>query len=437
MNIAIVGSGISGLAAAWLLSKRHEVTLFEADDRVGGHSHTVDFDSIPVDTGFIVHNERTYPNLTALFGQLGIETQPSEMSFSASLRGGRLEYSGSGLAGLLAQPLNGVSPRFWSMLSDLRRFYRTAPGDVRGLGGISLEDYLKLARYGAAFREDHLYPMAAAIWSTPALQVREYPAAAFIRFFENHGLLSFSDRPVWKTVVGGSRAYVSRLIEPFAHRILQRRPIVAVQREDDRVELVDGAGRTTRFDHVVIASHANDALAMLANPSSHEQKLLGAFRYTVNEAVLHQDPSLMPRRRSAWSSWNYLSDASETGQASVTYWMNRLQGIPETLPLFVTLNPFREPRKGTVIRRDIYTHPTYDVSAMSAQEHLWSLQGRQRTWFCGAYFDAGFHEDGLQAGLAVAEALGGVLRPWRVEKQSGRIKTADALEPILIGSVAS
>ena len=438
LNIAVVGSGVSGLAAAWLLSKKHQVTLFEADKRLGGHSHTVEFENVAVDTGFIVYNERTYPNLTALFGHLGVETKPTEMSFAVSLRGGRLEYSGSGLSGLLTQPSNALNPRFWSMLSDLRRFYKTAPRDVPGLGAISLEEYLRSARYGAAFREDHLYPIAAAIWSTPSAQIGEYPAAAFIRFFENHGLLTFSEseRPLWRTVAGGSRAYVNRLTQPFVERIVAQCPIVAVLRDDDFVELVDKSGRATRFDHVVIASHADDALAMLADPSPEEQQLLGAFRYTTNEAVLHQDVGLMPLRTGAWSSWNYLSDTSETKKVSVTYWMNRLQGIPESIPLFVTLNPFREPRRGSVIRSDLYTHPTFDAHAMSAQERLWSLQGRQRTWFCGAYFGAGFHEDGLQAGLAVAETLGGVSRPWRVQNQSGRIKIIEIPEVIKFWSVS-
>ena len=438
LNIAVVGSGVSGLAAAWLLSANHRVTLFEADQRIGGHCHTVEFENVPVDTGFIVYNERTYPNLTALFSHLGVETRPTEMSFAVSLRGGRVEYSGSGLTGLLAQPSNALSPRFWSMLSDLRRFYKTAPRDVPGLGGISLAAYLDAKAYGAAFREDHLYPIAAAIWSTPSMQIGEYPAAAFIRFFENHGLLTFfdSERPIWRTVVGGSRAYVNRLIAPFLEGIVRGRPILAVRRDKDGVDLVDKSGHAMRFDHVVLANHADDALAILSDPGAEERDILGAFRYTANEAVLHQDPASMPRRTGAWSSWNYLADPGETSKVSVTYWMNRLQGLPQNVPLFVTLNPFREIRRESVIRSDAYRHPTFDLRAMAAQERLWSLQGVRRTWFCGAYFGAGFHEDGLQAGLAVAEALGGASRPWTVPNPSGRI-TVTELPPAARAKVAA
>ena len=422
LAVAVVGSGISGLSAAWLLSKTHKVTLFEADARFGGHSHTVDVGSRPVDTGFIVYNERTYPNLTALFAHLSVPTRPTEMSFAVSIDGGRLEYSGSNLAGLFAQPSNALSRRFWSMLLDIRRFYASAPADASGLGAMSLDDYLAAREYGVAFRDDHLYPMAAAIWSTPALRIGDYPAAALIDFFHNHGLLSLTDRPVWRTVAGGSRAYVSRMLATMDVRTMSGCPVDSLRRDPDFVELTDRSGRVFVFDHVVVAAHADDALAMLADPTPAERSLLGAFRYTPNEAVLHRDPALMPRRRTAWASWNYLSTLAETRKASVSYWMNRLQGLPEEEPLFVTLNPLRQPAADAVIRREQYAHPMFDAAAIAAQEGLWSLQGERRTWFCGAYFGAGFHEDGLQAGLAVAEALGGVGRPWRVANPSGRIR---------------
>ncbi len=422
LRIAIIGSGISGMSAAWLLSQRHQVSVFEADSRVGGHSHTVDAGSTPVDTGFIVYNEAAYPNLTALFEHLDVPTKASDMSLGVSLDDGRLEYAGDNLASLFAQPANLVRPRFWSMLTDLLRFYREAPGHAPDLGTLSLDAYLSSRNYGAAFRDDHLYPMAAAIWSTPAADIGAYPAAAFIRFCINHGLLQVRDRPAWRTVDGGSRAYVERLTRPYADRIALKRGVRTVRRQGLGVEVIDTDGVSAHFDHVVISAHADQALAMLADPTPDERALLGAFGYTRNEAVLHSDPRLMPRRRRVWSSWNYASQRQgDTRQLSVTYWMNKLQSLPAETPLFVTLNPIRDPDPALVIRSDSYMHPTFDVPAMAAQERLWSLQGVRNTWYCGAYFGAGFHEDGLQAGLAVAEALGGVRRPWNVPNESGRI----------------
>jgi len=424
LDIAIVGSGISGLSAAWLLAKRHRVTLFERDGRIGGHSHTVVADGIPVDTGFIVYNERTYPNLTALFDHLGVATKPSAMSFSVSLDRGRLEYSGN-IAGLFAQPRNVASPRFWSMLKDLARFYHRAPRDLPGVGTASLGDYLDGIGCGPAFRDDHLYPMAAAIWSTPVHKIPDYPAAAFIRFCENHGLLRFVRRPAWRTVEGGSREYVARLTASFDDRIRRGCGVRSIARIADGVEVRSDAGLKW-FDHVVIAAHADDALRLLADADLNEKELLGAFHYRHNEAVLHSDASLMPRRRRTWSSWNYASEPGPVGNhLSVTYWMNRLQGIADDNPLFLTLNPARAPDPALVHQSMRYDHPMFDAAASAAQPRLWSLQGRRRTWFCGAYFGAGFHEDGLQSGLSVAEQLGGVRRPWTVAGESSRIHLPD------------
>lgn len=437
LRVAVIGSGISGLAAAWLLAPRHEVSVFEADTRIGGHSNTVDAGPVPVDTGFIVYNELTYPNLTALFRHLDVPTKPSDMSFAVSLDEGRREYSGANLAGLFAQPANLARPRFWSMLHDLCRFYRNAAREVAGLGLISLNEYLALRGYGAAFRDDHLYPMAAAIWSTPAAEIGRYPAAAFIRFCDNHGLLRFTGRPVWRTVAGGSRAYLARLTRSFADRIAVDRPVCRVRRLPGSVEVTDAAGRSGSFDHVVIASHADQALRLLADPSRDESRLLGAFSYSENRAVLHADPALMPRRRRAWASWNYLSRQDGASKSlSVTYWLNRLQSLPDTTPLFVTLNPYREPRPDLVVWRGVYYHPRYDAAALTAQTRLWSLQGVRRTWFCGAHFGAGFHEDGLQSGLAVAEALGGVRRPWTVAGESDRIHLLPRCEPAALEDIA-
>lgn len=428
LKVAVVGTGISGLSAAWLLSQRHDVTVYERAERIGGHSNTViarvGEHKIPVDTGFIVFNRQAYPNLTAMFRHLGVPTQTSDMSLSVSLREGELEYSGTGLRGLFAQPDNLFRPRFWSMLRDLTKFYRQATRDADLLTDetVSLGDYLAAGGYGAAFRDDHLLPMASAIWSAPPSEILSFPVATFIRFHRNHGLLQLTQRPAWETVVGGSIVYVQRLIQPFADRIRLDTEVVSVQRIAGGVIVTDSRGESNRYDHVVMATHADQALSALADPTSDETELLGAFRYSRNLAVLHSDASFMPRRRAAWSSWNYIgSRDGSADRVGVTYWMNRLQGIPNHSPLFLTLNPPRPPHAATLYHSEIYHHPIFDAAAISAQRLLWSLQGKGNVWFCGAHFGAGFHEDGLQAGLAVAEQLGGVRRPWSVPNESGRI----------------
>ena len=425
LDIAIVGTGIAGMAAAWLLSSAHRVTVYEAAPRLGGHSNTVDAGSVPVDTGFIVYNELNYPNLTALFRVLEVATQESDMSFAVSMDHGALEYAGTDLFGLFAQKRNLIRPRFWSMLADLRRFYRQATRDAPGMqdNDLSLGDYLDAGGYGLNFQQDHLLPMAAAIWSTPVGQVRDYPVAAFLRFCDNHGLLQFTGRPVWRTVTGGSRSYVRQLTARYADRVRLGKAVTSVRRFDDHVELRDSDGDIASFDHVVIAAHADQALTMLETPSAQEVGVLGAFAYARNVAILHQDATLMPRRRSVWAAWNFSGLRKQPGGVlpCVTYWMNKLQGIPDATPMFLTLNPSVPPDPAKVLHTETYEHPLFDAAAMRAQQRLWSLQGTQRTWFCGAYFGAGFHEDGLQAGLAVAEALGGVRRPWTVANESGRI----------------
>jgi hypothetical protein len=447
LKIAVVGAGISGMSAAWLASRTHDVTLYEAAPRLGGHSHTVEAPTprgpVPVDMGFIVYNEANYPNLVALFEHLDVPTKPSDMGFAVSLDDGALEYGGSDFSTLFAQWRNLVRPRFWSMLADLARFYREAPRHACALDAkmTSLGDYLSAQRYGRAFQDDHLLPQAAAIWSAPMCEIRSYPAAAFIRFCDNHGLLKLriADRPLWRTVEGGSRAYVERLTADFAGKIRTGRAVTSISRTSAGVIVRDGGGGAERFDEVVVATHANEGLRLVEAPTARERSLLGAFGYSRNHAVLHSDETLMPRRRRTWSAWNYVGRAGPAGAAAptVTYWMNRLQGLADDAPLFVSLNPQRAPDPTKVIRTEIYEHPLFDAAAMRAQKSLWSLQGEGGLWWCGAYFGSGFHEDGLQAGLAVAEALGAGRRPWRTENESGRIHLGRlAARPPRLESVA-
>ncbi|HYE47981.1 MAG TPA: FAD-dependent oxidoreductase [Azospirillaceae bacterium] len=427
MRIGVIGAGITGMSAAWMLDRQgHDVTLYEQNDFVGGHSNTVEapgFDGTPlaVDTGFIVYNEATYPNLIALFEHLGVPTEASDMSFAVSLDRGRLEYSGTNLAGMFAQKRNLLSPGYHLMLRDILRFYRLAPAvlDDPGATGMTLGEYLVAGSYGHRFIYDHLLPMGAAIWSSTIAEMLAFPVQSFVRFFCNHGLLKVKDRPQWRTVRGGSRTYVRLLTASLRGRVHTGRAISAVQRVPDGVLVQDAGGLSERFDHVVVATHADQALALLADAGEEERRILGAFRYQLNRTVLHRDPALMPRRPKAWSSWNYLANGTRERNAkvSVTYWMNLLQGIDRRSPLFVTLNPIVEPLPALKIREFIYDHPMFDAAAVAAQGELWRIQGTRRTWFCGAYCGYGFHEDGLSAGLAVAEALG-AKRPWDVADAS-------------------
>jgi len=421
LRVAVIGGGISGLSAAWLLAKTCDVTLYEANSRLGGHCDTFDVRGTPVDCGFIVYNERTYPNLTALFAHLKVPTRESNMSFAVSIDDGRLEYSGAGFRGLVAQRADLVRPRYWSMLSDTLRFFREARKDVgrEDLGRLSA--YLNARGYGQAFREDYLYPMAAAVWSTPAMKVADYPAESFIRFNLNHGLLDLVDRPLWRTVVGGSRVYVRALAERLGAALIGS-PAGGVRRTGDGVLVSDVNGETRRFDRLVLATHADEALRLVEDPTGPEREILRAFAYVSNDATLHTDPRAMPRRRAAWASWNYMarSDGADR-RVSVTYWMNSLQHLPDLPPVFLSLNPFVEIPESRVLRRVRYEHPMFTGATRAAQKRLWSLQGVGGVWFCGAYFGYGFHEDGLQAGLAVAEEIGGVRRPWSVAGETDRL----------------
>jgi uncharacterized protein len=429
-RIAVVGSGISGLSAAWLASRENDVVLYEAADRLGGHSNTVLVQTpdgeLPVDTGFIVFNDRNYPNLVALFEHLGVATDASDMSFAASIEDGAFEYSGTGLKGILGQRRNAARPRFWRMLSDVLRFYREAESlmDRPDLQAMTLGEYLDRENYSKTFIDDHLLPMGAAIWSMTTTDMRAYPLQAFIRFFVHHGLILLTGRPRWRTVSGGSRQYVRRLAEDFKGEIRLNRGAARIERRPaGGVTITDSKGDVDRFDAVIVATHANDALRMLGDADEMETRILGGFRYTDNVAVLHSDARLMPKRKAVWSSWNYIGGRRENDSAPlcVTYWMNRLQNLPERHPLFVTLNACRDIREESVIGTYHYTHPLFDLSSMAAQREVWSLQGRRDTFFCGAHFGSGFHEDGLQAGLAAAEAATGLKRPWQVKDESARI----------------
>lgn len=424
-RIAVIGAGISGLGAAWALSRVHDVTVYEKDTRPGGHANTVDVDydgrSIAVDTGFIVYNNINYPNLVALFDHLGVATEPSDMSFGVSFGGGSLEWAGDSLATLFAQKRNLLSIRHHAMWTDILRFNRIAKADIQAdsVGAQSLGDYLSARRFGSAFRDRYLLPMGAAIWSMPNAEMLSFPAASFLSFFDNHGLLSGFNTFQWRTVTGGSRSYVRKLTAAIAGDIRIGCGIAEVRRIDGGVTVTDSTGATALYDDVVMACHPGQTLKLLADATPAERTALGGIRHAPNTAVLHRDPSLMPRRRSVWSSWNYLSDAAPgltDAPVSLTYWMNRLQSIDRAAPLFVTLNPARAPRADLTFGVFDYAHPQFDAAADAARGALRPLQGQSHVWFCGAWSGHGFHEDGLTAGLEVAAALGAPA-PWG---QAGR-----------------
>ena len=425
MRIAVVGSGIAGLGAAWALSRVHDVTVFEAGTYLGGHAHTVEIDdgprSIPVDTGFIVYNEANYPNLVRLLRTLGVATGSSDMSFAVSKDRGAFEYQARAL-GIVAQPSNLARPAYRRMVREIFRFTKEAKALVGTDGRESTGEWLDRRGFSRSLREDFVLPMTACIWSSSLDDMASYPAATMAGFLNNHGLLDVLRRPAWRTVSGGSREYVRRVADSFEDVRLAT-PVDAVVRLGDGVIVRDATGHQERFDHVVLATHADTSLSILGDDASaDERRLLGSFRYTENRAVLHRDPALMPVRRRAWSSWNYLAeggpgDASRT--VSLTYWMNRLQNLETRRPVFVTLNPPHEPRQ--VEAEFTYHHPTFDRAAVDAQRELPSIQGGDRTWFAGSYCGYGFHEDGLTAGLAVAASLGAPAPWWGAASRRGAV----------------
>ncbi|MBT8136536.1 MAG: FAD-dependent oxidoreductase [Gammaproteobacteria bacterium] len=409
MKIAIVGTGISGMLAAYRLQQRHQVTVFEAGDYIGGHSNTVDVSlgdgHWSIDTGFIVFNDRTYPNFIALMDELGVASQPSRMTFSVSCNETGLEYCGGNLNEVFAQRRNLVRPSFLAMLRDILRFNREArkllddSQDSRSLG-----DYLDDEGYGQPFVRDYIIPMAAAIWSTDHELMFRFPARHFIRFFDNHGLLQLKDRPQWRTITGGSRQYVTRLTAPYADRIRLNTPVQQVERFDDRVEIT-ASGTTETFDVVFIATHSDQALAMLIRPTRNESDILGAIPYQPNTAVLHTDPALLPHRPLARAAWNYLRKRAADTRVALTYYMNILQSIDAPHDFCVTVNRDDDIDPAGVIQRIDYAHPVFTTTGVAAQRRYDEVNGVNRTYYCGAYWGYGFHEDGVNSALAALRAF--------------------------------
>jgi predicted NAD/FAD-binding protein len=414
VRIAVVGTGISGLVATHLLSRRHEVTVFESDARPGGHTHTVrvpvDGRQVAVDTGFLVYNERTYPGLVRLFDELGVVTAPTSMSFSVRDEVSGLEYRGTSASSVFAQRRNVVSARFLRMLVDVARFHRMGRRLLAHppATGTTLEDLLAGGAWSREFVEWYLVPLGSSIWSADPATFTQMPATTLLRFFDRHGMLALRDQPAWRTVVGGAVHYVDAILDPVraAGRLRLSSPVERIQRGDGGVELRCADGPVERFDQVVVAAHSDQALGMLADPSVAEKEVLGAVRYQSNRATLHTDARLMPTNRRAWAAWNYHRPPTVADRVAVTYHLNQLQPLDCPTPVFLTLNRDAAIDPATVLRRFEYAHPVLDVPAVEAQGRLHEINGRQRTWYCGAYWSSGFHEDGLQSALRVCEALG-------------------------------
>lgn len=417
LKIAVIGSGIAGIASAWLLSNKHQVTLFEKNNYLGGHTHTHCLDDeghpVAVDTGFIVFNRPNYPHLTGLLSHLGIQTQPTDMSFGVSLDQGQLEYGGSDISTLFAQKTNLLRPRFIGMVRDILRFNREGKAVLRDPTfpkNESLGEFLDRRRFGAGLRADYLLPMAAAIWSCPTEVMLEFPALSFLQFFENHGLMNVRDRPQWETVKGGSRRYIDALIKDSRFDYRLNCLINQVIRQPEGIYLPD-TGEC--FDACVFAGHADQTLASLTAPDALEKNVLGAFRFQKNQAYLHHDLNLMPRRRAVWSSWNYLGQRGESPHraVAVTYWMNHLQQLDAPSDWLVTLNPFTPPRAELTREKITYHHPVFDTKTANAQQRLPELQGHRHCYYAGAWTGYGFHEDGLRSAVNVATAFG-IDPPW-------------------------
>ncbi len=415
MKIAVVGSGISGLVAARELSEDHDVQVFEAAPRLGGHTHTVDVitDGVmtAVDTGFIVFNERTYPNFVRILRELGVSWRDSEMSFSVSDCRTGLEYNGSSLGGLFSQRRNLLRPRFWLMVQDILRFYRQVKEVLDEQDPtLTLGQYLARERFGTEFIEQHILPMGAAVWSMSPSGMLEFPAETFVRFFDHHGFLQIEGRPQWLVVEGGSRSYLEPMSRTFRDRIHLETPVVSVRSLEHGVELRTLGGEAVRFDRVVLACHSDQALRLLTDANDREREILGSIPYQENQVTLHTDARVMPKNRRAWASWNVAVKGQQDPRVRVTYWMNRLQGLESPTPYFVTLNSEEGISEGRILRRLSYHHPIFTLAGAAAQKRHHEIDGRRGVHFCGAYWGYGFHEDGVVSALEVARSLRSVPR---------------------------
>jgi len=417
MKLAIIGTGISGMAAAYILSQAHDVTIYEKNDYIGGHSRTVDIKTdqgtIPVDTGFIVFNKRNYPQLTSLFESLEVPVVKSDMSFGVTIADGWLEYSTASLAQCFAQKRNLVRPRYIGMLRDLVRFHKLALQDKDISPDLTLGKWVEKHKLGAWFKDYFLLPMGGAIWSMPVDQMLDYPAKPFIRFFDNHGLLGIDDAPQWYTVQGGARAYVERLTKQFKPNIKMNCAVQNVIRRENQIEVIDSKNMTSYYDQVVFACHSDQVLKQLSSPCPLERQILGSINYQNNLMVLHKDTKFMPKRKSTWSSWVYLSNQKQdtSTSMSVSYWMNNLQPLKTSDPVIVTLNPHQMPSQDLIYDQTVLEHPVFDKAAIDAQSRLDEIQGKDRIWYCGAWQRYGFHEDGLQSAIDMTRKMG-VNKPW-------------------------
>jgi uncharacterized protein len=410
MRIAVIGSGIAGSGCAWLLSRQHEVVLFEAEDRLGGHTHTHEVERegrrYRVDSGFIVHNPENYPLLTAMFGELGVETRATTMSFSVHNQRSGLQYNAGSLNGLFCQRRNLLRPRFYRMVADILRFYRQAPALLESADpGPTLGDYLHEHGYSPMFIDEHLVPMASALWSSPSAQVLKFPARYLVQFMANHHMLSAGARPSWRTVVGGSSSYLDALKSRWSVQVRLSTPVRSLRRLEGGIEVHSDQG-SERFDQVVLACHSDQALALLEAPSVREREVLGAIGYQPNETVLHTDARLLPPQQGAWAAWNAHIPADPADVCTVSYCMNLLQGLSSREPFVVTLNRSAAIDPDKIIARMRYAHPEYTHASVAAQARRAEINGVDRIWYAGAYWGWGFHEDGLRSGVEVARALG-------------------------------
>lgn len=408
LKIAVIGSGISGLSASWELSKYHDVNLFEKNDYFGGHANTLKVKLLKekafyVDTGFIVFNHHNYPKLCNLFNELDVKTYESNMSFSASLENGKLEYSGSSLGSMFAQKKNIFNFRYLKMLLEIVKFYKNVEYDKMNYNDLTLEDYLKVRNYSEFFKYKHIYPMASSIWSSSLNEIKQYPFEQFVNFFSNHGLLNLTNRPKWRTVKNGSQSYVKKIIEK-ENIIALKNVYIEIYKIKKGKLILRINKKEEQYDHVIIAVHSDQVKNVNKIPNLNNIKIFEDIKYTRNEVFLHTDETLMPNLKKVWASWNYL-EGNNNNQLSVTYWMNKLQNLDTKTNIFVTLNPFVKPSKNKIIKRIKYKHPMYDLKTFETQKKVKLIQGKNNIWYCGAYLGYGFHEDGIKSGLDVVNRI--------------------------------